>query len=347
MSTQIDEVEPQPPRSGCWNGLAALMVASAVMPLTIFIASQLGRFLYVCELISNFQLFIFISLLPFPLLLLLMRCWAWAVTLSIATIWSGVLVTQVYWPVDQPPPGEQVVRIMSYNVFGANWNFEAAVTEIVSQDPDVLVVCEYTRNWHDILQVLYDDYPHRLTLPRWHGFGIAVLSKIPIDSHEVLQLGTVVDKNGKRQTVTDNPVPVVNLKFGQRTVRLVGFHSLSPMNQQRMTLRNQQFADLGKFLAKKDVPTILVGDLNCTTWSYFLKKDLLKRARLFDSRQGIGYQGTWRADLKPFTIPIDHALVSRHIHVHDRWTGNRGGSDHLPIIVEVSVSPSEPSELVE
>ena len=341
MSTQIEEVEPPQPRSGCWNSIAAMVVASAILPLIVFVASQLGRYLFVCELISNFQLFIFIALLPFPFFLLLMRCWAWAAILGIATLWSGALVAQVWWPASQPPPGETIVRIMSYNVLGSNRDYAGAVKEIREADPDIVVVCEYSRDWHNMLKVLHEDYPHLVTVPRWHGFGIAVMSKIPIDSQEILQLGVFEDENGKRQRITDNPCPVVNLKFGDRAVRLVGFHSLSPMNQHRMAIRNFQFFELGKYLSADDVPTILVGDFNCTTWSYFLKKDLLKRAGLFDSRQGIGYQGTWSADLKPFLIPIDHAFVSRHMHVHRRWTGEPRGSDHRPIIVEVSVSPQE------
>lgn len=341
MNTLADEAESSESQSGCLNSFAALLAASAVLPLVLFIASQLGRFLFVCELVSNFQLFIFIGLLPFPVLLVLMKRWVWALVLGIATAWSGLLVASVYLPNVQPPPGDTVVRIMSYNVLVSNVRYRESLEEIRDVDPDILVVCEYDREWHDMLSVIHEDYPHRITLPRWHGFGIAIMSKLPIDSHEVVQLGNVVDKKGKRIKMTDNPCPVVKLKIGDRMVRVVGFHSLSPMNQQRMTLRNLQFRELGEYLSQEDMPTILLGDLNCTAWSYFLKKDLLEQAKLFDSRQGIGYQGTWRADLEPFTIPIDHALVSRHIHVHDRWTGRAGGSDHRPIVVEVSVSPDE------
>jgi len=341
MNQPVDQADVPKRQSGCLNSISAFFVALSVVPLLLFIASQLGQFIFVCELISNFQLFLFLFLLPFPFLLLLMRRWNWAIVLGIATIWSGLLVTHVYWPSLHPPAGEQSLRVMSYNVLGSNRNYPAAIKEINAADPDILVVCEYSRPWHFALQTIHDKYPHRLEVPRWHGFGIAIFSKLPIESEEVLQLGFIEDSAGNRVNITDNPSPVAHFKVDNQQFRVIGFHSLSPTNQERMSIRNQQFKEIGIYISKQDIPTILVGDFNCTTWSYFLKQ-LMTKAKLFDSRQGIGYQGSWRADFKPFLIPIDHALVSDHIHVHDRKLGGRGGSDHLPVILDFSITPDFP-----
>ena len=140
--------------------------------------------------------------------------------------------------------------------------------------------------------------------------------------------------------LTDNPFISVDIEVDGRPLRLAGLHLLSPMHRARLKVRNRQLAEIAKILVQRDVPTIVMGDFNCTPWSPFLS-DFMKRVNLRDSRNGFGYHASWNASRPLLSIPIDHALVSPEVHVHSRKLGDFAGSDHLPVVFEVSLTPEE------
>ena len=134
----------------------------------------------------------------------------------------------------------------------------------------------------------------------------------------------------------DFPLVLATVSLGDRELRIAGAHLLSPRDPNRLGIRNLQMREISQYLSSSSEPTVLVGDFNCVPWSAFLS-DFLNRTGYRDSRQGFGYHGTWHAK-KPFVrIPIDHAFVSPQVHVHSRTVGQSAGSDHFPVIVEVSV----------
>lgn len=318
---------PTTTSAGC---LKTLLAVACLGPVLVFVASQLGRYSFLCELISNFQQFILLSLLPTPLIFYRLQMKRMAFAATLATVWSLVIVAWVYLPAYSPSPGEQKIRVMSFNVLTNNAQHADVLEVIRENDPDVLLILEYSSHWINPLKVLEDRYPYRVTQPRWHGYGIALFSKLPISQSSIIQLA---------EDRSDTPAIVAQLQIGDRSLHVVGIHAASPVELERMQTRNVQFQDIGAYLADSNSPTLLMGDFNCTTWSPFLR-DLMKKARLRDSRQGFGYLASWNAKDWPFQIPIDHALISDHIHVHDRSVGDdSAGSDHFPIFVEISISP--------
>ena len=159
--------------------------------------------------------------------------------------------------------------------------------------------------------------------------GIAIFSKLPLTNKQTFQL---------TPDATDAPMVMADLKIGQQTFRVAGLHVFSPTTTHRMSLRNQQIAEAADILKKSKTPTMVMGDFNCTPWSPFLD-DFQNDCGYRDSRSGFGYQGTWCARYRwPALIPIDHAFVSPTVHVHDRFVGDNAGSDHYPIVVEISLS---------
>lgn len=312
------------------NWVRLLLAAISIGPLLLFAASQMGKYFFVCELISNFQLFIFLTLLPFPFLLGWLGMKRLATILGGATLWSFVLISWVYLPAFGPTEGPTSIRVMSFNVLRQNYD-HGEVVELVSEvDPDVLVIVEYDSGWKAGLASLEESYPFRIEVPRKLGYDLALFSKLPIRSHEFASL----TKQGRPSSAL-----VANIEVGSEELRLIGIHVVSPISQDRLETRNQQFEMLGDYLTEfEDCPTVVAGDFNCTVWSPFLKR-LMNRSKLLDSRQGFGYLSTWNANDYFFRIPIDHFLVSRQIHVHQRQVILEScGSDHFPILCEVSIS---------
>lgn len=308
--------------------LWAFVYASMLVPLLLFVASLLGRHFYLCEMIGNFRAYILAMLIPCGLILGLMGKRNRALIFGVAALWSSFGVLTPALPHRQPPRGNEIVKIMSFNVLGINRQFDAVVQRIQQHDPDVVTVLEYANQWSTVLQRLNDTYPYRLLQPRWHGFGIAIFSKRPI-SNSTSKLIT--------RDVTDNPLITADIEIDGRPVRLAGLHLLSPMNRQRLKIRNRQLKEIADHLIQRPIPTVVMGDFNCTPWSPFLS-DFIDRLNLRDSRNGFGYQASWHAERPYLWLPIDHALVSPEIHVHSRVIGQFAGSDHYPLVFEISLS---------
>ena len=338
MSRQIQvpslqpEMQPLPRKADWGRWLRWSCWAVALIPLMVFGASLLGRYFLVCELICNFRAYILGALLiSFPALLYLKHKWLMGLGLG-ALVWASVGTVSVYLPAGSVPvdvSAEQKITIMSFNVLGTNEQHDGVVAEIKRHSPDVLVVLEYANDWKTVLERIEDDYPYRILRPRWHGFGVAVFSKLKFVDSRVTQIAP--DR-------TDNPFPMVTVYAGQQRLRIAGAHLLSPMDSHRLEIRNQQIREIGDVLVSANVPTVLVGDFNCVPWSAYLS-DFLNETRYRDSRQGFGYGGTWHARKGFMSLPIDHAFVSERVQVHRRTIGRNAESDHFPIVLEVSVAP--------
>ena len=92
---------------------------------------------------------------------------------------------------------------------------------------------------------------------------------------------------------------------------------------------------LAQIVAERPGPLVAVGDFNSTAWSPYFS-DLLNQTRLHDARLGFGLQPTWPTRQILLRIPIDHALVSEEVTVHDFRAGPDVGSDHFPVILDLS-----------
>jgi len=308
--------------------LWAAVYAAMLVPMLLFVVSLLGRYFFLCELIGNFRAYILAMLLPCVVVLWFTGKRKRALLFGAAAVWSCFGVLTPVLPYSQPPRGDDVVKIMSFNVWAINREYDAVLKRIEQHDPDVVTVLEYANEWATVMKRLDKTYPYRLQQPRWHGFGIAIFSKRPLSNSFATQL---------TEGVTDNPMLAVDVEIGGSAVRLAGVHLLSPMNRNRLKIRNRQLEEIADHLEKRDIPTIVMGDFNCTPWSPFLS-GFLNRLDLRDSRSGFGYQGSWNATHPFLLIPIDHAFVSPEIHVHSRMLGDYAGSDHYPLVFEVSLS---------
>lgn len=307
--------------------LWAIVYAAMAVPLILFVFSLLGRYFYLCELIGNFRGYLLGMLVPCGLILWWVGKRKRSLIFAAAAVWSCLGVVTPYLPYPQPAGGDDVVKIMSFNVLGTNTQFQSVVDRIHEHDPDVVTILEYANQWSNALGTLEKDYPFRLLRPRWHGFGIAIFSKRPLSNSQSTQI---------TESVTDNPVLTTEIEISGTAVQIVGLHLLSPMNRARLRIRNRQLKEVASLLKQRTLPTIVMGDFNCTPWSPFLS-DFLNETDLRDSRYGFGYQASWSAVKAYLKIPIDHAFVSPQIKIHSRKLGDYAGSDHYPLVFEVSI----------
>jgi endonuclease/exonuclease/phosphatase (EEP) superfamily protein YafD len=148
---------------------------------------------------------------------------------------------------------------------------------------------------------------------------------------------------------------IAQLKINQEPVTILVAHPASPIQPSHLEWQQKSFRQWGKERALLGKNLVLVGDLNTAPWSVEFQR-LLKETGLRDSQVGFGLQPSWPTFLPfvrdtrlksclalPFGIPIDHILVSDNIRVLTRHTGPFIGSDHLPVVAELTLG-SESSQ---
>ena len=164
--------------------------------------------------------------------------------------------------------------------------------------------------------------------PRDDNFGIGLFGKLPFAEEQIPSIGAA-----------GVPSILGTVDVGSAMLRVIATHPLPPIGGAYWRWRNGQLEELPEFVDPSR-PTILVGDLNATPWSYHFRR-LVRRSGLIDSSRGWGIQPTWPTGAPWLWVPLDHLLHSRHISVARRRVGPNVGSDHYPLIVDFVVDASQ------
>ncbi|HEY7816752.1 MAG TPA: endonuclease/exonuclease/phosphatase family protein [Vicinamibacteria bacterium] len=216
----------------------------------------------------------------------------------------------------------EILRFAHSNLHKRNHDTESVLRFVVREMPDLLLLEELTPDWRERLEGLGALYPHSITVPRKDGYGIALFSRRPFLSEEVLYFQPGVPSLAVRLTVAGEPV------------LFLGAHPPAPVTPRRYRVRNAVFEGLAGRARASSEPVVLLGDLNSTPWGQSYQK-LLSEAGLRDTSEGRGLQWSWPSFFWPAAIPIDHCLVSPELRVATRRTGPFVGSDHYPLVVDL------------
>ena len=222
-----------------------------------------------------------------------------------------------------------VSRGMSLNVYFHNQDYDRTLELIRAEDPDFVLLLEVTPDWAEAMRALDTTYPHGHLEPRKDSGGMALFSRVPIEDLEVRRLGDYGPS-----------ILLARLVFPSGTLTLIGGHTSSPKTPQTFEVRNQELLELGKMASSRAGAVMLLGDMNCTSWSPYFQ-DMLTVSGLLDSRRGFGVDGSWPAAPLPLRIPIDHCLATPDVAIASRRIGAAVGSDHRPLIVDFSIAEAK------
>ncbi len=220
-------------------------------------------------------------------------------------------------------------RIFFANLLASNRSHALLRRAIRAAQPDLVILEEFTQEWLAALGDLAMDYPHSQAVILERGYGIVVFSRLPFTHAEVQYL----EHAGPPPMLAC--VQLVNARF-----TVIATHPLAPTTPGRLYYRDQQLLQLVPLVLEQREPVVVVGDLNMTSWSPVFQ-EFLRRTKLRDSRQGLGIQPSWPVWMPPLRIPLDHCLVSDGVMVRRRRLGPHVGSDHLPIIVDLSITNTQ------
>lgn len=282
------------------------------------LAGFAGRWHWLLDLTSHFRWYYLLAALVWYAITSRRRS-------RLATAWLAIAVglntwaMMPYWlPSTTNADDGDPLAIVSLNVRFENPDKQRTIAYLRDHNADVVVLLEVDDAWATALRDLESIYPHRVVTPQPGLFGIAVLSRVPLDTPRVVEPG------GGSTTV------IAGLACGEQGCLLMAAHPLAPVSAEWSARRDAQFAAMGELTAGESRPVIVAGDLNATPWSHGFRA-LAAPRDLRDSAIGRGVQATWNARLWAPRIPIDHVLVSPEIGVQSRTVGPDVGSDHLPV----------------
>lgn len=297
--------------------------------IVVFASSTLALFDGVSiyfELLTHFRLQYLVISFAFICITLIARNLWYSVLSATVLLHSSIIVFPWYFTSSyQLGNDKSEIRILQSNVRTDNTNYQNFINFVNSASADIISVQEVNIDWVINLEVLREKYPFIVVSPREDNFGIAVLSKVPIEEQEIVEFG----KSG---------VPSIRVSFyiQERKVTLISVHTLPPIGEEYFNARNAQLSDLGGIIRNIGNPVIVVGDLNISMWSSYYNS-FVELAGLKNSRGGFGILPTWPTNIPFLKIPIDHILVSDDFVIKNVEVCEDIGSDHYPYVASVLI----------
>jgi endonuclease/exonuclease/phosphatase (EEP) superfamily protein YafD len=307
-------------------GPAGLLDAAGALACGLTLAGFLGPLAWFVDLTSHFRPQYAALLVLASAVAMLRRKGPLALTFgAFAVLNLAVILVCTGLPrhIDETHPP---LRVVLLNVHTANRSFDRVREYLREANPHVVVLEEVDARWMEELAELRDLFPHEVSSPRGDNFGIAILSQLPLRDASVVELGKA-----------RLPSMIARVEFFGGLVTLLGTHPLPPVGSNNTKLRNEQLSAVASFAARLEAPVVLLGDLNLTPWCSEFRR-LLRASKLHNGSAGLGLHATWPARLWPLRIPIDHCLISADLRVARKEVGSHVGSDHLPLLVELTLA---------
>jgi endonuclease/exonuclease/phosphatase (EEP) superfamily protein YafD len=257
--------------------------------------------------------------------LVLRRPWMMAVAcVTVALQWlPGTLLggrAAAHEPAARVCSDDQL-RVVTANAWFVNADHAALVAWLARSDADIVALQEITPQWMTALEPLARQYPYRKFMPRDDPYGIALLSRWPIEDVQPVDFA-------------DDGMPslVANVDVHGRRLQVIALHTRWPVVPELQVARDLALQRAAALALRRPESTILLGDLNLTPYAPAFAR-LLTESGLRDALAGVAWRPTWQASFWPLALPIDHVLVPPGSCVTAHEIGPYLGSDHRPLQV--------------
>ena len=307
----------------------ALLILAAVGSLLASAAALAAESWWAFELFTHFRLQYAAVQLPLVVALLARRRFLWCVAVAAAVL-PNALPVLPYWShsaagAAASAPSVEPITLIAVNVEARNTSHERLLDIVAAEDPDLLMVVEFTPAWRERLRPLYERFPYRVLHPRPDAFGVALLSRHPLEAV-------------RTPSLESSPAVDARVLTPRGGFRLIGVHLRPPTARNSAAERGRQLTALAALLREVEEPVVVAGDFNLTPYSPYFR-NFLRETELRDARGGFGPGISWPTFLPILGIPIDHCMVSSEFKVGGYRRLPAFGSDHYPILVELLLEP--------
>lgn len=231
--------------------------------------------------------------------------------------------------------GDSSFSLLFANVLMSNRN-AARLRELIREaDPDIILTVEADGWWTEQLRELEQTHPHVVQRPQDNTYGMLLYSRLELVGPEV-------------RFIIQDDIPSIHTRVRLRSGQEVELHCLHPRppfptEDTSSEPRDAELLVVGKEIKGKDVPTVVLGDLNDVAWSHtnYLFQDI---SGLLDPRIGRGFYNTFHARYPFVRFPLDHFFHSNHFRLVDFRRLPYFGSDHFPVFIALSHEPDAARE---
>jgi len=290
-----------------------------------FLLGLAGNIYWFFDLFSHFQyhyLFFFVASLVF---FLRKKRYVYAFSAAIIVI---IILFKILPPTTPPILKTNITRtslsLLSINVNMENTNHEIVNKVIKRLSPDILLLIEINKAWHNNIMLAHKQYRHNIIELRDDYFGIGLYSKTMLSETRVNYLGGI-------------KIPAIYAKLTKKdkTISIYGVHLDWPVTKSGSDHQNSQIIDLANLVNREKSPSIVIGDFNLTPWSIRYRR-FVQNTNINNCNDNKIFSGTWPRELSFLSIPIDHCFSTNEVNVINLSILSEDiGSDHFPIYVEI------------
>ena len=252
-----------------------------------------------------------------------------AVALGAAALWTTLSAFPLFGPTEAAAEadksGRAVYRLLHLNLRFNNRTPERVLSLIGRTKPDVITLNEVSDAWKPRLEQVAAMYPYAIVCDRPGAVGgVAILSRRQFAGQDA----AVCLDEGK--------MAIARVDFGGTPIEIAALHLHWPWPFGQAG----QIESLEPVFAGFGETVLLAGDLNAATWSATLRR--IEAAGGLAHVVGIGptWLTRWLPDLfRPYVgLPIDQIFEKGGIAILSARTLEAVGSDHLPVLVEFSLT---------
>lgn len=225
------------------------------------------------------------------------------------------------------------IRMLIANVLMCNRQVEAYVALVRKHSPDVVVLVETNGFWEERLRTIEQDYPFTIRSSLDNTYGMLLYSRLALTERRI------------RFRIQED-VPSFSTLVELRTGDLVELHTIHPRPPKvgkDTEHRDAELVVVAKEVKDSPRPVIVTGDLNDVAWSHTTRL-FLRISGLLDPRVGRMFCNTFHAAYPMFRWPLDHLFHSRSFRLVTLGRLDRSGSDHFPVLIELSFEPETKTE---
>jgi endonuclease/exonuclease/phosphatase (EEP) superfamily protein YafD len=230
-------------------------------------------------------------------------------------------------PSERPDP-ERKLRLLVANVLVQNRQADKLLGLIEASAPDLVLTLEPDEFWARALAVLDPEYPFSLKHPQDNAYGMMLFSRLALEDAEI-------------RFLMDEDVPSFRVRLCLRSGDRVWFHAVHPRPPHTFQATFDRDAELlvvGREIHRSPEPSIVAGDLNDVAWSYTTRM-FQRISGLMDPRLGRGLYNTFNARSRVMRWPLDHIFFDPEFRLVRLERLPEIGSDHFPILADLSFEP--------